>query len=354
MSGLLPFRGEEVDGAGEGQERFAMGDYRQEFSNSLSIIKERHMIPEGRIAETINQEDDIFDIARRLAHERKPVLSSPLVITRSCRLSPLCRHCSWRSGRALMKDYAHAKVNKEEAVSRAMRIQQSGADCVFLVSGWMGKALPDYFFECIEAIRQTTQIEIAVTFGAISKPDLMTLRGIGVDHVSCGLETTNLKAFHDLKPGDSFETRLETLRVAKEMGFRVRTNFLIGIGETIDDLDDSIRLAEQLGIDFLSISSLQPTPFTETEKWDRPKPYVVAKVAAAARIALPNVDIQVSFGCDTYTDLAWGMKSGANAFSIALRNPQETPELLGDETTRLRIMWNDYSVREKTSPASSS
>jgi biotin synthase len=302
------------------------------------------MIPKGMIAEAINQEEDIFERARGLAHKRRPVLSSPLVMTRSCRFSPLCRHCSWRANRSLMKGYANAKVNKDEAVSRAMRIQQSGADCVFLVSGWMGKALPDYFFECIEAIRQNTQLEIAVTFGSISRPDLMTLKGLGVDHVSCGLETTNLKVFHDLKPADSFQTRLETLQAAREMGFRVRTNFLIGIGETIDDLDDSIRLAEQLGIDFLSISSLQPTPFTETEKWDRPRPYLVAKVAAAARIALPDIDLQVSFGCDTYADLAWGMKSGANSFTVALRNPQETPELLGDETTRLRIMWDDYAV----------
>jgi len=126
------------------------------------------------------------------------------------------------------------------------------------------------------------------------------------------------------------------------MGFGVRTNFLIGIGETLDDLDDSIRLAEELGIDFLSLSSLQPTPFTETETWDRPRPYLVARVTAAARIVMPDVDIQTSFGSDTYTDLAWGIKSGANAFTVALRNPKETPELLGDETTRLRIMWNDH------------
>lgn len=301
------------------------------------------MIPEGLISKLINQEDDIFGKARELAQERDLVLSSPLVMTRECKFSPLCRHCSWRANRALMKNYANAKVNKQEAISRAIHIQQSGVTRVYLVSGWMGKNLPDYFFECIEAIKENTQLDITATFGPINKSDLVAIKGLGVDRVSCGLETTNAKAFHDLKPADSFEIRLETLQMAKEMGFRISTNFLIGIGETIDDLDAGIRLVEQLGVDFLSISSLQPIPFTETEKWDRPRPYLVAKVTAAARIALPELDITTSFGCDTYTELAWGMKSGANAFSIALRNPKETPELLGDETMRLRVMWNDYA-----------
>lgn len=303
------------------------------------------MIPEGLITELINREDDIFEKARESAHKRDLILSSPLVMTRECKFSPLCRHCSWRANRSLMKDYANAKVNKQEAISRAMHIQQSGVTRVYLVSGWMGKSLPDYFFECIEAIKENTQLDITATFGPIGKPDLAALKGLGVDRISCGLETTNAKAFHNLKPADSFEIRLETLQTAKEMGFQLSTNFLVGIGETIDDIDAGIRLAEQLGIDLLSISSLQPIPFTETEKWDRPRPYLVARVAAAARIVLPRLDITTSFGCDTYTELAWGIKSGANAFSIALRNPKETPELLGDETTRLRVIWNNYPSR---------
>jgi biotin synthase-like enzyme len=303
------------------------------------------MISEGMVAQLITQENEVFEEAGKLAHKRKMLLSSPLVMTRACNLDPLCRHCSWRANRPLMKNYAYASINKDEAVLRATRIQQSGADSVYLVSGWLNR-LPKYFFECIEAIRANTSIGITATFGAINKADLKTLKEAGIDRISCALETTNAEAFRNLKPGDSYEARLNTLKDAKEMGLKISTNFLIGIGETIDDIDSGIRLSEKLGFDFLSISSLQPTPFTESEKWDRPRPYFVARVAAAARIAMPESDITASFGCDSYADMSWGMKCGANSFVISLRNPNETPELLGDETSRLRIMWNEYMTNQ--------
>jgi len=271
------------------------------------------MIAEGMIAALLHQEDDIFETARKLAHERRLVLSSPLVMTRECRLSPLCRHCSWRGARKLMKNYAGARVNKQEAVARAKRIEQSGAGRVYLVSGHTGRTLPGYFFECIEAIKQNTRLDITATFGSIGRADLLTLKQIGIDRVSCALETTNAEAFRALKPGDSYEEKLETLTTAREIGLKISTNFLIGIGETVEDLDVSIRLAERLGVDFLSISSLDPVPFTETEQWDRPRPYFVARVAAAVRMVLPEVDLTADFACNAYAGLTWGMMSGANA-----------------------------------------
>jgi hypothetical protein len=55
----------------------------------------------------------------------------------------------------------------------------------------------------------------------------------------------------------------------------------------------------------------------------------------------------ISFGCDSYVGMAWGIMSGANTFTVALRISTQTPELLGDETNRLHVMWNEYQVAEK-------
>jgi biotin synthase-like enzyme len=206
----------------------------------------------------------------------------------------------------------------------------------------MGDVLPAYFFECIETIKENTDLDVTATFGAISRSDLLRLQKSGIDRISCAIETTNQEVFKKLKPGDSFNARLGTLRTARELGLRTSTNFLIGIGESIEDIDDTIRTAKELDVEFLSVSSLQPTPFTETEKWERPRPYLVAKVAAAARIIMPEADITTSFGCDSYSDLAWGMRSGANAFTVALRSPEDRPELMGDETGRIHVMWDQY------------
>jgi biotin synthase-like enzyme len=143
-------------------------------------------------------------------------------------------------------------------------------------------------------------------------------------------------------PGSDYQARLRTLQDARELGFKTRTHLLVGIGETIKDIDDSIRMAEQLGVEFLTIAALDPLPFTEAERFDKPNPYYLSKIVAAARIAMPDVDISTYFGGGTDTDLIWGMKSGTNAFAVFLKNHDKTPEEAGCETSRLKSIWHDY------------
>jgi biotin synthase-like enzyme len=299
------------------------------------------MVLSKRIADLFNQ-DDLFIKARKISVNKKLLLSSPLIVTRVCKMDPLCRYCSWRAYHGVMKNAANAKINKEEAVARAIRIRQAGIKRVYLVSGWMGDSLPDYFFDYIEALKKNAYIDVVTTFGPVNKTDLMALKEIGVTSVSCGLETTNKEIFRRIKPGDNFEARLKTLQDAKELGFKTATNFIIGVGESLKDYDDGVRLVEQLGIDYLSLGSFCPTPFTEMESWDRPSPYFVAQIAAAARISFPDIDIATCFDCDNSSvNLAWGIKCGANAYSVVLRNPQETPVLAGDELGNILQMWED-------------
>jgi biotin synthase len=295
--------------------------------------------------EYLLQRDDLFTKARKLASKNHLLLSSPLIVTRVCKMDPLCRYCSWRAYHGVIKNAANAKINKEEAVARASRIRQAGIKRVYLVSGWMGASLPDYFFDYIEALKKNADIDVVTTFGPVNKTDLMALKEVGVAGVSCGLETTNIDIFRRIKPGDNFEARLKTLQDAKELGFKTATNFIIGVGESLKDYDEGFRLVEQLGIDYLSLGSFCPTPFTEMESWDRPSPYFVAQIAAAARISFPDIDIATCFDCDNSSvNLAWGIKCGANAYSVVLRSPQETPVLAGDELGNILQMWEDSKL----------
>jgi biotin synthase len=306
------------------------------------------MIPEGMVKKLINEEADLFENAQELAFKRSLVLSSPLVMTRGCKVTPLCKYCNWRAYGGVMRN-AKTRLTKQEAISRVMHIEQSGVTRVNVLSGWM-EDLPRYYFDYISAIKEKTSLKITAIFGAINKEDLLDLKEVGVDCISCGLETTNTTIFRDLKPGDNFDDRLKTLQVAKELGFETETSLIIGLGESIYDVDTGIRLVEQLNISYLSIYSFTPTPFTETETWERPRPYYVARITAAARICLPEIDIAASFGCDnTSVNYAWGIKSGANAFSATLRGTKETPALTGDEINNIRIMWDDSKSVNKTS-----
>ena len=94
-------------------------------------------------------------------------------------------------------------------------------------------------------------------------------------------------------------------------GGKVWSSLLLGVGETDEDIARAIAFLRDLGVDSLMIVPLKPAPFTEMEKADSPNQYRVAKVMAAARIALGGIDI-LSFSGMSYIE--WGIRAGANAF----------------------------------------
>jgi biotin synthase-like enzyme len=151
------------------------------------------MIHAGTITSLVNQEREIFAEARKLAYKKGLVLSSGIILTQDCKTSPLCKHCSWRSRRHVVRENTPTGV--EDVIARSLHIQHSGVDRIMLISGWMGNALPSYFFDYIEAVKKNTQLDITTTFGAISKTELVRLKEIGVDRINCGLETTNPVVF---------------------------------------------------------------------------------------------------------------------------------------------------------------
>jgi hypothetical protein len=75
------------------------------------------------------------------------------------------------------------------------------------------------------------------------------------------------------------------------------------------------------------------------ETWDKPKPYLIARIAAAARICLPEIDIAIS----SYSpaDYVWGMRCGANAFTVAFSYPRDMLDLAAGEVNKLKVMWFD-------------
>jgi len=278
------------------------------------------MIREGLITELVKHGGDLFAEAAEQAHKRDLILSSPLVIAR---------------------DGAAAKNSIEDTVAQAISIEQSGVGRVSLASGQRGNGgLPIPFYDCISGIRKNTGLDISVNFGVLNKAHLVILKEVGVKSVSCALPAAGFQAFREAVSEDGYEARMKTLREAKESGLETCINLVIGLNEFLEDIDAIIRIAEQLGIDFLSISCIWPTLLTEEQ--DRYRLNFMGRIAAASRLCLPD-DTDIGIACYSLADCVWGMRCGANAFTVALRQAYKTPKSPGDETNWLKTMWRDYS-----------
>ncbi|MFH1638765.1 MAG: radical SAM protein [Chloroflexota bacterium] len=256
----------------------------------------------------------LFERAQKIAKDMESRFRWPIFFNTNCIVEPRCHHCFWYGSRYFDTNWAK-RYSLDEVVKKAVELEKAGIKKTHAVSGWMGYEVPEYYYDYISAIKANTHLELYGQFGPLSKECLIRLKASGMDGYWTGIEVMNEKTFKNLRPGDSLESRLKTLRDTKELGLGVWSSFLMGVGETDDDIARTIELLQELGIDSLMVIPLKPVPFTEMEQAELPNQYRVAKAMAAARIAFGDQVNIMSFTGMSY--LEWGIRAGANEFETS-------------------------------------
>jgi biotin synthase len=158
-------------------------------------------------------------------------------------------------------------------------------------------------------VKENANFEVYGFFGPLSRKSLFSLKEAGMDGYWCGIEAPNKKLFKEVRPGDNFNARIETLKNARDMGMKTWSSFIYGLGETQDDIVYGLKLMKELGVTSVSIQAFTPRAYTEMEKVSPPNVYEWAKLMAITRIYLNDIDLF------TPTDSAsWGLRAGANGF----------------------------------------
>lgn len=96
---------------------------------------------------------------------------------------------------------------------------------------------------------------------------LTRMKEIGVREVGFGVDGGNNKILKYLKKGETIETIEEAIKIACELGFDVRIFFLVGSPhETRADIEDSIKLARKYPVAKVNFNN--PIPYPGTEMFD--------------------------------------------------------------------------------------
>ncbi|UCD03207.1 MAG: radical SAM protein [Candidatus Aenigmatarchaeota archaeon] len=84
---------------------------------------------------------------------------------------------------------------------------------------------------------------IFLSIGLRSKETYRRLYDAGARAALLRFETSNRDIFHKLRPGTTFDERVDLIRHLKELGYVVATGFLVGLpGESDEDLIENIML----------------------------------------------------------------------------------------------------------------
>ena len=204
-----------------------------------------------------------------------------------CKVDPPCRYC----GRAVAgRSRKSLNLNRDELAEIAAVLGETGTNMIQIGGGTNTEDAPGVMTE-IAAFLKEHGYQVRVNVGpALDKRDIVKLKEIGVDEITCSFETMNGEIFHDIKPGDSLEKRKETASIINDSEISLSSNIMVGVGESIEDRVEHLFYLKgmknlgQLGITWLRIHQGSPLDGEKTPA----SPIEAARTIAVGRLIFRN------------------------------------------------------------------
>jgi methylornithine synthase len=173
-------------------------------------------------------------------------------------------------------------------------------------AGWAG--LVDLAGE----IKEDTGLPVMISPGVVPGNALSDFARAGVDWYACYQETHNRRLFEYLRPGQSYEARMNRKFSARRLGLLVEEGIMTGVGETLDDIAESIEAMRRLEAQQVRVMSFNPQDGTPMA--GRPSPFRLRelRILAVMRLVFPDRLIPASLDIDGRGYLKDRLYAGAN------------------------------------------
>jgi FO synthase len=262
--------------------------------------------------------NSILHSARSIRDRFKPglITYSPKVFIN---LINLCRDtCSYCTYKKAPTDKALSMLNREEVLLIAQKGKMAGCTEALIVTGerpetryleareWLKSlghhSIIDYIRDVSELIIRKTGLLPHTNAGSMTKKEMSSLKdtnvSLGVMLESASDRLTEKGMPHEMAPSKNPKVRIKTIQSAGELKIPMTTGLLVGIGETPEELIDSLLLLRDIQNKFghlqeVIMQNFSPKADTSMAMFDRPShPYFV-KCVAVARLVLKDMNIQV-------------------------------------------------------------
>jgi len=133
----------------------------------------------------------------------------------------------------------------------------------------------------IHAMNPTTGVELLIPdFNAI--PELLDeVFSTRPEVLAHNVETVP-RIFKRIRPGFRYERSLDVLRAARADGLVTKSNLILGMGETTDEILEALQALHDAGCDLITITQyLRPSPLHHpVDRWVKPEEFVMLSDAA--------------------------------------------------------------------------
>ncbi len=231
--------------------------------------------------------------------------------------------------------------SSEELMEKAIEAETNHACSFGIVTS--GRAVRDtkeieVICRTISAISTRNGIGPCVSLGTVSRDCLKQLKAAGCQSYHHNLETS-AGYYPKICTTRTFEDNVRTVKDAKEMGFKVCSGGLFGMGESDEQRVDLLATLREIEVDSVPVNFLNPIPGTRISNMAKPmSPLECLKIIAVARLMLPAVQIRICGGRElNLRDMqSWIFAAGASALMIGSyltssgRNVEDDMQMITD------------------------
>lgn len=194
----------------------------------------------------------------------------------------------------------------------------------------------EYIREMSELVLQKTGLLPHTNAGSLTKKEMSTLKDTNIS-LGAMLESSSERLMakgmpHEMAPSKNPKVRLRTLQNAGELKIPTTTGLLVGMGESPEELIDSLFVIKAIHrryghIQEIIMQNFAPKPDTAMAKFLPPPHDYFLRSVALARIILPEMNIQVPPNLtpnifEKYVDAGINDWGGISPLTVDYVNPE--------------------------------
>ena len=324
----------------------------------IGKVLDGRTITDGETAFLLSAEGEDMDLLFRTAAQvRDRMFGKDVFVYGFVYFSTYCRNdcafCNYRSSKTMHR----YRKTPEEVLRLSDSLAEAGVNLVDLTMGEDPRVYSDggrYLADIVRKIRDSSDIGIMVSPGAMGDGAIKDLGTAGADWLAVYQETYDRQRFSGLRPGQDFDFRAGRRKVAMENGMLAEDGILVGTGESALSRAASIRLMRESGCDQIRAMTFVPqadTPMSSIPAGDTDDEL---RAIAVMRLLYPDRFIPASLDVEGISGLRTRIDAGANVITSVIPPFEELagvaqPELDIDDggrsVDRVRRLLSDMGRR---------
>lgn len=263
-----------------------------------------------------NEVGKLYAAARRI---RERHFGNSIFLYGFLYFSTYCRnHCSFCLYRANNPHGDRYRKDPAEILDDARRLAESGVHLVDLTMGedplYHENGMESFqpLVQLVADISRATDLPVMISPGVLSGPALTALRDAGAHWYACYQETHNRDLFRRLRPNQDYGTRFAGKENAHRAGLLIEEGILCQVGESDQDVVQSIRAMQALDADQVRVMNFVPQQGTPMAACMVSGTERELRIIAVMRLLLPDRLIPASLDVEGLDGLARRLDAGAN------------------------------------------